>query len=303
MTTLRRLAVLVAAHDRRDKTVACMHALQIAAGRLPGWDWQVFLADDGSADGTARAARAVIGERLHVLRGDGTWFWAASMAVAESAASSWRPDALLWLNDDVELEPHALELLLAEQERLPAASVVAGAVSARSTGEVTYAGFVRRHRSPLKLTDVAPAGAARRIDTFTGNAVLVSRAACEAVGPLDGGFSHAYADIDYGLRATAAGVSVVLAGACVGHCEANPVRSVIYDSRVPLRQRWRAAMNRRGIPWASQRRLYRRHGGPAWPVLYAASYLRVLVPPRAPATASSPRATDDAGPDGVVVPR
>jgi GT2 family glycosyltransferase len=104
------------------------------------------------------------------------------------------------------------------------------------------------------------------------------------VGRIDGHFAHAYADVDYGLRATAAAVTVVLASDAVGHCEANPAGdlSIIYDARVPVRVRWRAAMNRRGIPWRSQARLFRRHGGRLWPVLYVMSYVRVLRPPRRP---------------------
>ncbi len=103
---MTRLVALIASHNRRDRTLACLTAL--FDQDVSAVDVEAVLVDDGSTDGTAHAARA-LSDKVSVLRGDGSLYWARSMALAEEQASRGRPEYLLWLNDDVVLEPVAAD--------------------------------------------------------------------------------------------------------------------------------------------------------------------------------------------------
>ncbi len=72
----------------------------------------MYLVDDGSGDGTTPAVHAEFPE-VRVIAGTGHLYWSGGMRVAQQAAVLSDPDYLLWLNDDVELEPEALATLLA----------------------------------------------------------------------------------------------------------------------------------------------------------------------------------------------
>src|SRR6476620_8947755 len=97
-----KVAVIMTVHNRREKTLACLRS--VAASRSPSVDYQVFIVDDGSTDGTSQAVQTEF-PAASVIGADGDLYWAAGMALAESAAREHAWDVLLWLNDDVELIP------------------------------------------------------------------------------------------------------------------------------------------------------------------------------------------------------
>ncbi len=76
-----------------------------------------------------------------------------------------------------------------------------GRSATRPAGTVTYSGVHRSRLHPLRFALISPTDRPIEVDTFNGNVVLVSRAAFERVGRIDGEFEHAAADYDYGLRA------------------------------------------------------------------------------------------------------
>ena len=202
---LARVAVVMTCHNRRDKTVRCLSALR--AQEIGNAALSLFVTDDGSTDGTSEAIQGVWPEAT-IIHGTGTLFWAAGMALAERSAVRFRPDFLLWLNDDTLLDPDAVLRLLAVSRDEPAAIVV-GATVDPATGKGTYGGRTRIDYHPQRLARLPLADHVQRADTFNGNVVLVPWSARVTVGPIDGAFPHAYADDDYGLRATAKGVPIV----------------------------------------------------------------------------------------------
>ena len=204
-----------------------------------------MLVDDGSDDGTAEACR----ERLpfvRVVRGDGTLYWARAMALAEAAARTSRPDFLLWLNDDVELAPTALSTLLAATRQVGADAIIVGAVTDPESGEVVYSGLRRTSWRPKRFTLVAANDETEAADTFHGNVVLVPRSAYVALGAIDGGFAHAYADVDYGLRATRRGIRIYVSSPPIGTCRPNMDPGALSDTSRPLRDRLRTLAGPQG---------------------------------------------------------
>jgi GT2 family glycosyltransferase len=269
---MTKLHVIVASHNREAITVRALRSLRVATAQADV-DFDVTLFDDGSSDGTIAGASGVV-EQLNVLRGDGSAFWAKSMATAEQKVltrTDVQPgDWLMWFNDDVELTPSGLRDLLHSSETL-APGVIVGSTIDPTSGELTYGGLRRSGLHPLAFDLVAPPSVteeAIRVNAFNGNVVLMPVHVARSVGPIDGGFSHAFADVDYGMRASSSGVPVWVTGGAVGLCSRNP--AVAHPS---LAAAWRAYVGKKGAGNPrSLLRYLRRHQPRSWWFFFASSY-------------------------------
>ncbi|MEU9173149.1 glycosyltransferase family 2 protein [Streptomyces sp. NPDC048420] len=272
MTTV---VALMTCHNRREKTTGCLRSLR--RQNAPGVSLRVVLIDDGSTDGTAGAAQEVW-PGIHVVRGDGSLFWARGMAAAEAAASAY--DFLLWLNDDVVLDDGALSRMLTTHRALAEVreeAIVVGAVRDPSSGVLTYSG-VRRTSwlHPTRFAPVVPGDTPVPADTMHGNVVLVPRCVAARVGPIDGVFGHGMADFDYGLRARELGVRIRVAPGTLGTCARNSPNGSWRDPTLPIRQRLRLMRAPKGLPPRSWLRFTRRHAGPMWLMYWLSPYARIL---------------------------
>lgn len=285
-----KITALLAAHNRRSKTLACLFSY--FAQEVPDdVALSAVLVDDGSTDGTADAVRDGFPETDVIVR-SGHLFWARAMAIAEEQARTQHPDSVLWLNDDAVLDPGAvMKLIETVGSTGEEGSIGVGALRDPATGELTYSGVRRTGIHPLRFTLVSPGDRPIEVDTFNGNVVLVTRAAFERVGSIDGEFAHAMADYDYGLRATNVGVPILLAPGTIGSCPHNPSTEPWANPALTLRGRVRVLIGPKGIPPRSSARYLRRHGGKAWPVFWLPPYIRAV-----PALIQSHRSQRTAGP-------
>jgi len=287
----RRLVAVLTSHNRRAVTLAGLGGL--FAQRLPPHvALNAVLVDDGSTDGTAAAIAAAF-PTVRILEGDGELWWGGAIARGVAEASRMPADFHLWLNDDVELDPDALATLLACHDAVLVETgqppIVVGATRDPRTGRPTYGGQRRTGAHPLRLKPVYPDGDARPCDTFQGNVVLVPAEITrrlEGIGPEFVGV-QGMADTDFGLRASAAGIALRVAGVAVGACAANPRVPPWRDRGIGLKSRLGALVGPRGYPPAAYLRLMRRHGGKLWWLWMLSAYVRgsmeaLLPPPAAP---------------------
>jgi GT2 family glycosyltransferase len=198
------------------------------------------------------------------------------MAVAEQATSVTDPDYLLWLNDDVELDRNALQRLVTIARREDNNCIVVGALRDPVSEEVTYSGVRRTGLHPLRMDLISPGDEPIEVETFNGNVVLIPRMVRAKVGPIDGAFVHSAADFDYGLRATAAGVRNLLAPGTAGTCVRDGEQPPWRDGSASMKVRLRHLLGPKGLPPRSRLRYLKRHGGPAWPIFWAWSYVRAI---------------------------
>jgi len=237
---LGHIAILMACHNRRETTLACLRGLfaQTDAGEM-----DVYLVDDGSTDGTGAAVRAAF-PKVRVIQGSGRLYWAKGMELAWwTALAHERQErvsyaAFLWLNDDTMLFSDALaKLRTADDGR----SVVVGSL-ADSSGRLVYG---------LGVAGI-----------MNGNCVLVPRQVFGRVGVICGDYAHAWADCDYAMRVKRAGLPIVCAG-IVGTAESHPLRPSL--AGLSLRERWRLLFDPKG--WnLHDLWLYRRRN---WNIVFA----------------------------------
>ncbi|MBS0446511.1 MAG: glycosyltransferase family 2 protein [Proteobacteria bacterium] len=280
---MRRVIAVLACHNRKAQTVACLEAC-FASARGHA-DASAVVVDDGSTDGTAAALTAAFPTGVEVLRGDGSLFWNGGMRRAMESAMAADPDFILWLNDDTTISPDALTVLLGTHDERSAAgdgpaTIVVAAIADPDTGRLTYSGMRSQRVSwrPLALDLVVPQeGPPQRCDTMNGNCVLISRAAYRRLGNLSDRFVHGLGDLDYGLRASAQRVPVWLAPGVLGHCRRNAARGSFLDQTLPLGKRWQIITGPKGLPPRAWALYAQRYGGTLWPVHWAWPYVKVLL--------------------------
>lgn len=200
MGVRKKIAVLMACHNRRETTIRCLSSLSKALEFCMGIEAKVFLVDDGSTDGTGVAITQKF-PSVVVLPEDGRLYWAKGMRKAWETAVAARDDwdGYLWLNDDTELNSDAIQKLLAA-----------------NNGEKIVVGELKNGKGGIVY-------GLREGGLFTGNCVLVPKKVYDRLGMICGDYSHAWADSDYAMQAKRARIEVVSAGV-VGKAEEHPNR-------------------------------------------------------------------------------
>lgn len=277
------LAVLVTCRNRRDTTLRALRKVIATAGPFR---IRLFIYDDDSSDGTPEAIASEFPE-AHVIPGDGNAFWNKGLHRVWTHAAGHEADAFLWLNDDVALDDDAFVRLADAWHGMRATTrggqfILVGATRG-SRGQVTYTGMRARHRpTAFYLAPIEPGETLEPIDTFNGNIVLIPREVMDRIGLNDPAFHHNWGDLDYGLRATRAGVRVMLLPGTLGLCEPNDTKKLRgYGSpHLTLREQWAKVNTHHGLPFASWWRLTRRHSGIWWPLHFLVPYRWLVLPRR-----------------------
>lgn len=267
-STKGTIAVLMTCHNRCDKTIACLRSLYDQTASIK---FVVYLVDDGSTDGTSEAIRAQFPD-VHIIPGDGNLFWAGGMRLAWHHALTEQPKVYLWLNDDVVLDPDALERLVFCQGALSEPALIGGAMLDPISGAVTYGGSVRRHHHPCKFEREDVTDKMVSVDVLNGNLLWVPSPVVERIGIMASYLVHHGGDYEYCLRAHKAGFGIYLAAGTYGTCSENaPAPKVrgIAGIRRALSPKW--------LPFSMGIPLYRATAGRIWWMWLGAYYLRCFL--------------------------
>jgi GT2 family glycosyltransferase len=269
---MNKLAIIMTCYNRHKTTLSCIENITSQdaydASRI-----RIYLLDDASKDNTgAEVTRRF--PQVRVIQGTGSLYWCGGMRTAWAHASKWDPDGYLWLNDDTMLLGGALGYLLgafeAGSRHLGRKIIVAGSTKDPVDGSWTYGGY--RQGKP-----VMPGRTLEEIETFNGNIVLVSRETFKTIGSLSNRFQHSFGDIEYGIRARAAGIKILLAGSVLGCCSAN-IQDAWCDPRERLIRRWQIFHSPKGLPPRELAYFARQSVGYLWPLVVLKAYTKMLLP-------------------------
>jgi GT2 family glycosyltransferase len=183
-------------------------------------DFEAIVVDDASSDGSAAHLREHWPQVRVVRTGERNVGVAAALNVGVAAA---RGELVALLNNDLELEPNWLGELVASVDRNPQAGSAACKLrNFYRRGELDGAGdvFTRAGGGVKRGNGEPDRGQYDREEEVlapTGGAGLYRRRALEEVGPFDESFFAYFEDVDWGLRAQAAGFRCVYNPAAVGY--------------------------------------------------------------------------------------
>lgn len=272
------IVVLLVCRNRRETTLAAIDRVKRQSGVV---NVSIALFDDASTDGTPESVAEQYPE-IQIVHGDGNAFWNGGLHRVWSHMKDAKANAFLWLNDDTLLDQDAFTQLSSawnaigcEDQRL----ILVGATRGQDE-QVSYSGYdLDPTPFAFRLKRVLPdPSGLHPITTFNGNIVLVGRGTVSAIGLNDPAFFHNLGDIDYGLRARAAGIPVYLLPTTLGICEGNSAKQLrgFGSPLLGVIDQWRVVNTHHGLPFRSWWRFTRRHSGPWWPLHFAIPYRHLL---------------------------
>lgn len=207
MLKKNKIGVLITCFNRRELTIKCLERLFQFK-----FDFDVFLVDDNSSDGTSEAVKTKF-PNVNVIAGTGDLFWNRGMHLAWEKAAMIGFDYYLWLNDDVLLFENSIDEMFYCLGLIGPNTIVSGVIESKKDKEVIYGGFDKYKRI------INPNGEPRNLSFMNGNVVLISKIIFEKLGNLDPFYHHDLGDVDYGLRAKKLGINVVTTRFAIGQGE------------------------------------------------------------------------------------
>jgi GT2 family glycosyltransferase len=265
------ISVLMTCFNRRDYTLACLRLLYAQA--LPEGDvLNVVLVDDGSKDGTTVAVANEFPE-VQLLEGDGSLYWCGGMRKAWAHAALADPDYLLLLNDDTMLKPDAILSLLSIAPNPSDRVIAVGPVADPDSNQVVYGG-----RPPgVHVHPPQPGEVPIECNTFNANCVLIPRGVSAVLGGFYDGYTHGFADFDYGVQARRKGIRILQGTRIVGTCRLNSDENTWRDARLPRLRRFQLLRSPKAMPFREHLAFARRTQGAKWFKFLLSPYFRILL--------------------------
>jgi GT2 family glycosyltransferase len=268
-----KVNVIMTTFNRPGKTSACLQSIS-RSFQVADISFEVFIADASTNSLTREAVESSQLGNIELFSVPASVHWAEGMRFAWQRASEKPADYLLWLNDDVVLDIHAIKRLSeVHSKEARSKRLILGGSLRSEVGGATYGGFRSKSRwNPLALRRVGPCADVVECDALNGNIVFVDTATDRMLGGFPTGYKHAMADLDYSFHARSRSVAVLLAPGTMGICDFN--REV--EACESASKRLKVAMSEKNQPLASWFRLTRRHGGLLWPLIFLSPYVRAL---------------------------
>lgn len=231
-----------------ELTKACVASLQATLPRAV--TYEIILVDDGSTDGT-RAWLGSLGAPFRVVLNERNLGYAAANNRGAAIAQG---DVLALLNNDLVLTPGWFEPMLRAVKKLGARAGMVGNVQRNvRSGAVDHTGiFINLKGKPEHAHALPPRWLrwlkpTRRVEAVTGACVFVTAELWRQLNGFDAIFVNGGEDVDFCLRASAAGrFNVVALRSIVDHHISSSPGRKLRDEQNTLRlvEKWRPELAR-----------------------------------------------------------
>jgi len=261
-----KVAIVIPVFNRRETTLQGLRSLSRIDRAL--LDVRVFVVDDDSPDGTAKAIKDEFPE-IGVIDGTGDLHYAAGTNRGIEESLKWEPDFVATMNDDAVFHPHFLNALIKTASENP--GTIVGSLlllwdephrvfQVAPSWKTASGGWVFSESMTIHNIDNAPF----EVEALVGNCVLIPRPAIDKCGLMDEKrFPCGWGDAQWFARMKKAGWKLMVDPNSKVWCEPNTnptalhklaiagqFRSLLFDYRHPnnLRRqftaRWHSAPTR-----------------------------------------------------------
>lgn len=220
---MQKIAILLTSHNRKEKTLKCLTSLYDAIQQVNEYNFDIYLVDDGSTDGTYESVKTRF-PSANIIKGNGNLFWAGGMRLAwETALKENKYDAFLLLNDDVLLtESCLINLLVAHHHSLKVkgeAGIYVGSTVDGKNQNITYGGhLITKNGFILRTRKVIPTNYPQICHLANANILWVSRECVNQIGIFEKFYTHGIADYDYTYNAFKHDIPLWIAPGVCGIC-------------------------------------------------------------------------------------
>jgi GT2 family glycosyltransferase len=213
--SLPRVYIIVVNWNRRDDTLACLASLKqlyYQAEKVC-----VVVVDNGSTDDSIAAIRIAYPQVEIIEAGTNLGFVGGNNLGLEYA-HKMRADYALLLNNDTEVAPDFLQLLIEATEADPHVGATSPTIYYFDTPKIIWSagGEVDWRRGSTRMVGIDTIdngqldGTPHSVDFITGCAFLIKMSVYEQVGGLDPRFFAYYEDSEWCTRITRAGYRILL---------------------------------------------------------------------------------------------
>jgi GT2 family glycosyltransferase/glycosyltransferase involved in cell wall biosynthesis len=212
----KTMTAVVLNYRTPEQTWLAVRSLQ-ASLDPPG---SIVVVENGSSDGSAEALRTMFGDAtgatgVTLIELPKNLGFPAGCNVGIEHALQAGADWVFLVNSDVVLAPDAIDRLLADARDRPAAGILGPLVLSRrepdliASGGISYSVGSGRMNSPLTGKPAAAAPTSSfEVPALSGSAMLIRRDVLTKTGLFDGAYFFYFEDVDFCLRARAAGFEV-----------------------------------------------------------------------------------------------
>jgi GT2 family glycosyltransferase len=213
-------AAVVLNYRTAERTIAAVQALQQSA--LP--PDPVIVVDNASGDGSVETLRTAL-DRVEIISAEKNAGFSAGCNLGIRAALGRGAARVLLLNSDVIVSADMIQQLIAAMEIDPSCGIAGPVLLSTSHPHRIESTGIRYwpasgrilHQDFNKPAGDIPTFASKPVDGVSGCAMLISQQVFDRVGDLAEDFFFGFEDLDFCLRAKAAGFSTV----CVGGTSAR----------------------------------------------------------------------------------
>lgn len=222
--SLTKVALVIPVYNRRETTLRGLRSLSRINRQC--LEIRTFVIDDGSTDGTGDAVAKGFPE-VEVIKGDGTWHYAAGTNRGIEAALEWEPDYIATMNDDACFHENFLQSLV-KTSRNNQRSIVGSLLLLWDEPHKVFQ--VGQYWDTLSggwvmLEDLTAFNVPQEpfeVECIVGNAVLFPVEAIRECGLLDEKrFPNGWGDAQYLVRMRKAGWSLLVDPKSYVWCEPN----------------------------------------------------------------------------------